>query len=277
MPMFKLEDCLVRLARLQDREDLIAISRGIWEGTDYLPQVVDRWLAEDWFFVCEYQGRVIACLKLSLLPDNVLWFEGLRVHRRWQGRGIAKLMNTEIFRFAAELKQENPALAYEFCTYYKNYESLAITRKLGFVPQDGFYNLERRGVQRIVQPELVVDYGVEIFAHYPKYIALNWHAVHSKAEALPFIKKHAVLFRSPQALYLSGLVGEPCITLLSAMPADIEAELPYLQAFFGSRRKLSLTLPTEFAAQIPRLQQSKFYFWDDEGEVAMNMLVFALP
>ena len=109
--MFILENCLVRLARPQDRQDLLAISRGIWAGTDYLPKVVDRWLAEDWFFVCEYQGRVIACLKLSLLPDNVLWFEGLRVHRRWQGKGIARFMNTEIFRFASGLKKEDPALS----------------------------------------------------------------------------------------------------------------------------------------------------------------------
>ncbi|MCB5261857.1 MAG: GNAT family N-acetyltransferase [Candidatus Cloacimonetes bacterium] len=274
--MFELEDCLVRLARPQDRKDLIAISRGIWAGTDYLPQVVDRWLNEDWFFVCEYQGRVLACLKLTLLPDNVLWFEGLRVHRRWQGKGIARFMNTEIFRFASGLKQENPALSYEFCTYYKNYESLAITSKLGFEQQEGFYNLERRGVQHIEQPEIVQDYGLEIFAHYPKYLPINWHAVRATTAALPFIKKQATLFRTPQALYLMGTVGEPCITLLSPVPEDIQAELPYLQSCFGPRRKLSLTLPAKFAAQIPRLQQNKFYFWADEGEVALNMLVFAL-
>lgn len=273
--MFKLEDCLVRLARPQDRKDLIEISRGIWDGTDYLPKVVDLWLAEDWFFVCEYQSRVIACLKLTAFPDNVLWFEGLRVHRKWQGKGVAKLMNTELFRFAAGLKRENPALSYEASTYYKNHESLGLMHKLGFRQREGFYNLERRGVQRIKQPELMEDFGIEIFAHYPRYLPLNWHAVHAKAEALPFIKQNATVFRSAGGLYLIGSAGSPCITLLSELPQDLEGELPYLQYHFGPRRTISLTLPQAFEPQIPRLQRSGF-FWEEDGKMPVNMLVFSL-
>ncbi len=274
--MFKLEDCLVRLARPEDREDLLAISHDIWDGDDYLPQVLDSWLVEDWFFVCEYHGRVIACIKLTLFPDNVLWFEGLRVHLRWQGQGIGKLMNKEVFRFASELKQGNSALTYEFCTYYKNYESLAITHKLGFRLQEGFYNLERLGIERTDQPEIVQDYGTEIFANYPRYLPINWHAVHAKAEILPFIKTHATVFRSPQALYLTGSAVGRSITLLSDLPEDIEAELPYLQHYFGPKRIIGLTLPSTFAEQTPRLKLSKF-FWEEEGEMVKNLLVFSLP
>lgn len=274
--MFKLEDCSVRLARLSDREDLIGISRGIWEGHDYLPQILDRWLAEDWFFVCDYRGKVIACLKLSLLPDNVLWFEGLRVHRRYQGKGIAKLMNREIYAFASWLQKQNPALSSEFCTYYKNVESLAITRKMGAEEVESFYNMERRGVIKLKKPEIVQHYDSNIFKHYPTYLPLNWHAVHSKPESLSYICKHATVFKGKNGLYLIGSVGEACITLLSDLPQDIGAELPYLQYFFGARKKISLTFPSSMTHEIASLQNAKFRFWDEEGEVARNMLVFKL-
>lgn len=276
-PMFILEDCLVRIARPSDRADLIEISRGIWEGHDYLPMIVDRWIGEDWFFVCEYQGKVIACLKLSIFPDNVLWFEGLRVHRRYQGKGIAKLMNRELMAFAASLATRNPALSFEFCTYYKNVESLAITRKMGFVVQEAFYNMERRGVVKVKEPEIVDDYDMEIFQNYPSHIPLNWHAVHAVEASLPFIKEHAMVFRTEKGLYLTGTVGERCITLLSDLPTDIDAELPYLQHIFGSRKKIGLTFSPAIRGEIPRLQEHKFRFWDERGEIAQNMLVFSLP
>ncbi|MCD8478871.1 MAG: GNAT family N-acetyltransferase [Candidatus Cloacimonetes bacterium] len=275
-PMFELNDCTVRLARPSDRDDLIEVSRGIWDGHDYLPRIVDRWIHEDWFFVCEYQGKVIACLKLTLFPDKVLWFEGLRVHRKYQGKGIAKLMNRELMVFAASLKAKDPALSFEFCTYYKNVESLAITAKMGSQTVEAYYNMQRRGVIKLKEPEIIRDFGTEIFRHYPRYLPLNWHAVHSKEISLPFIKEHAIVFRGEKGLYLTGTVGESCITLLSDLPSDIRAELPYLQYFFGPRKNINLTIPQDMGQDIPHLQEAKFFFWDDDGEVAKNMLVFSL-
>ncbi len=38
---------VVRRARAEDREAILAMSRGIWGGSDYLPLVWDRWLADD--------------------------------------------------------------------------------------------------------------------------------------------------------------------------------------------------------------------------------------
>lgn len=275
--MFKIEDCILRLAQASDREDLIDVSRGIWGGHDYLPQILDRWIGEDWFFVCEYHGKVVACLKLTRLPDHVLWFEGLRVHRRYQGKGIAKLMNRELFHFAASLKKQQPELKYEFCTYYKNTESLAITARLGSKLLTAYYNLERRGVVRTQEPEIVQDYGMEIFLHYPQHLPLNWHVVHSKEESLPYIREHATVFKAKRALYLIGSEGERCITLLSDVPEDISVDLPYLQYFFGPRKLIRLTLPSTMRKQLPLLKQHKFYFWDEDGEEALNILLFSLP
>jgi len=276
-PMFDIAKCTVRLAHREDRQDLIEISRHIWDGHDYLPLIVDRWISEPWFFVCEYEGRAIACLKLSKFPLNVIWFEGLRVHRKFQGKGVAKLMNRELLVFAAGLKAKNPALSFEFCTYYKNIESLALTSRLGSKQIEGFYVMERRGLRKIMEPEIIKDFGTEIFAEYPNYLPLNWHAVRSSAESLDFIRKHAIVFRTTRALYLVGKVGERCVTCLQAPNSDTLEDLRYLQYFFGSGKKLHVTLSANWQNHLTLMKENKFYFWDDEGEEALNMLVFSLP
>lgn len=275
--MFDIDKCSVRLARREDREDLIEISKRIWDGHDYLPQIVDRWIAEPWFFVCEFEAKVIACLKLSEMPDNVIWFEGLRVHAKYQGKGVAKLMNRELLKFASGLKSQNPALSFEFCTYYKNVESLALTSKLGSVKVDSFYNLERRGVRKVLVPEIITDYGREIFAGYPDYLPLNWHAVHSSEASLDYIRKHATVFRTPNSIYLLGRVGEQCITFLEPPQAEIGEDLRYMQYFFGSGKRISATISRHWQSYLPLLQENKFYFWDDNQDQSLNMLVFKLP
>lgn len=275
--MFEIEKCTVRLALPKDRGDLIEISKRIWEGHDYLPKIVDRWIDEPWFFVCEYEGKVIACLKLSQFPDQVIWFEGLRVHYKYQGKGVAKLMNKELLRFASGLKLQNPALSFEFCTYYKNTESINLTSKLGSQQVDGFFNMEKRGIHKVSKPEFVRDFGCEIFEHYPKYLPLNWHTVHSQVSSLKFIRQHAQVFKTPNSIYLIGEVGERCITFLDSPHPKLKEDLPYLQYFFGKGKHISVTMSSMFKSNLAWMRKHNFYFWDDEGEEALNMLVFILP
>lgn len=275
--MFELNECTVRLARQADKAGLIEISKYIWDGHDYLPKILDRWIAEPWFYVCEYRGKIIACLKLSQFPDKVLWFEGLRVHRDFQGKGVAKLMNREIMRLAAELKAKDPQISFEFCTYYKNVESLAITAKLGSRQVEGFFSMEKRGVHRTQEPVFVTDFGLEIFKHYPKYLPLNWHAVRSKESSLDFIRDHARVFRTANAMYLVGTVGELCVTLLDPPTSRIIQDLPTIQYFFGAKKRINVTLSPLFESLLPLMHKHKFYFWDDDREQALNMLVFNLP
>lgn len=275
--MFDISECTVRIARPEDKAGLIEISRHIWGGTDYLPEIVDRWIAEPWFYVCEYRQKVIACLKLSRFPDHVLWFEGLRVHKDFQGKGVAKLMNSEMMHLARRLKAEDPQLSFEFCTYYKNLESLALTSKLGSVQTDAFYNLEKRGVHRAERPEFISEPDTSIFASYPAYLPLNWHAVHSKPESLEYIREHAELFKTPNSIYLVGKIGEPCITFLHPPGKHLKEDLPYFQYFFGARKHISVTLSPLFRSYLAQMYSMNFYFWGEDREEVLNMLVFTLP
>lgn len=270
---FDLRECIVRLARSGDTRDLLAISKTIWDGTDYLPEVIEEWIKERWLFVAEFHGKVIACIKLSQFPDNVIWIEGLRVHARYQGKGIGTLLNDYIMDFAYRLKEKNRALSFEFCTYYKNYESLKMTEKLGFCQVESFYSLDHHKEPGYMVPEIVEDYGMEIFKNYPRYIPLGWQSVRNKPESLDFIKRNATIFRTPQSIYLIGGKGEKAITFLESPCKDLEAELPYFGYFFRRKRRLGIVCSTRFEQELPRLLSGGFFFWDESREVAANMLI----
>ena len=53
-----------KIRRLQgsDRNDIIEISRHVWEGHDYLPSVADQWLQDpnSHFYGVEVQGHIVA-------------------------------------------------------------------------------------------------------------------------------------------------------------------------------------------------------------------------
>lgn len=274
---FKLDECLVRLAIEHDRTDLEEIARSIWDGHDYLPKVLDKWLNEPYFFVCEYRGKVIACIKLSLFPDHVLWFEGLRVKGSFQGNGIGGFMNREMFKFAAKLKESDPSLRFEFCTYYKNVESLHLTAKAGFRMAEAFYTIDKHGIKAQTIPEIVQDYNMSLFATYPKHIPLGWQAVHNCEDSLEFIKQRAIVFRTHQAIYMLAGLNEKNVVFLSPPVLDIKAELPYFQYFYGPRKKYGIILPSSFKKHLSRLHAHGFKFWDNEPKPVKNMLIQSLP
>lgn len=271
---FQLSECRVRIAIPEDKADLLRVAKGIWGGTDYLPKVVDRWISEPWFWVCEYRSRVIACLKMTLFPDNVLWFEGLRVHVRYQNHGIATLMNHSSFDLARKLRTENPKLRYEFCTYYQNVESLHLTHKLGFGIVEKFYDLRKHGIKATREPRILKNIDLKLFHNYSSYIPCSWQSVHNTPASIPFLKRHGSVFRTPQAAYYLGGLHEPSITLLEPPTPSIKDDLPYFQHFFGSLKTYGVILPQAWRDYLPFLQQYGFRFWDEE--VVENMLVLQM-
>jgi hypothetical protein len=268
---FDLSKCFVREARKTDREDLIRVSRGIWGGTDYLPLLMDRWIAEPWFLVCEYLGKVIGCLKLSLFPDKVLWFEGLRVQKRFQNHGVASLLNRHSYVLAEKLLREGTVQSFEFCTYYKNLESLPSTQKFGFKAIDGFYVLEKRGVKATREPQSLPLRNLEPFRHYGNYIPCAWQSLHHCDESLAFLQSYGRIIQTPHASYYVGGAHEQHVILLEPPTPAMKNDFPYLQHLFGSRKSYNIILPPAFKDSLPLLHELGFRFWDCEP--LLNMLV----
>jgi ribosomal protein S18 acetylase RimI-like enzyme len=80
-----------RLAIHADTPDVIELTKTIWEGHDYVPEVWEEWLADKQgrLLVAEHKGKVLGISKLSRLSHEDWWMQGLRVHPQYEGLGIA--------------------------------------------------------------------------------------------------------------------------------------------------------------------------------------------
>jgi len=70
---------------------VMELTRTIWDGHDYVPQVWQKWLADPvgLLAVAELGGRVVGLVKVTRLSAIEWWLEGLRVHPDYERRGIA--------------------------------------------------------------------------------------------------------------------------------------------------------------------------------------------
>lgn len=84
----------------------MAMSERIWGGTDYLPLVWDKWLADrkGVLLTATLDGVPVGVSKVSVLAPGEVWLEGLRLHPDLQGKGLVKQINKAGFREAMKLK-----------------------------------------------------------------------------------------------------------------------------------------------------------------------------
>jgi GNAT superfamily N-acetyltransferase len=73
---------------------VLEITARVWEGTDYLPHVLDRWLADPsaTLEVAELDGIVVGFQRLRPITRRVVLYEGLRVAEEHRRRGVARAM-----------------------------------------------------------------------------------------------------------------------------------------------------------------------------------------
>ncbi len=270
--MFNLDKCTIRKAELNDIEGLNKIAKTIWDGHDYLPLVADKWIREGGFFVAEHDNKLVGCTKISLFPGNVMWFEGLRVHGKFHGLGIGKLLNAFAFNYAMQEKRLNPALKFEFCTYYKNLESIHLAQKLGFEVVEEYYVMAKRGIKKTIKPTLITDYDMSIFDRFEGHIPCGWRAINNIPQSLNWIKANCRIFQTPAASYLIGGLSGNSILPLGEPQTSLQTELPYFQHFYGSYKFIELILPPAWADSIPGLINKGFHFWDKETKA--NMYIF---
>jgi N-acetylglutamate synthase-like GNAT family acetyltransferase len=83
----------IRDARPGDKDEVLALTAHTWEGGDYIHWVFDDWVADTAgrFLVAEDSstGRIAGIDKMSFMSATEAWFEGLRVHPDFRGRGLS--------------------------------------------------------------------------------------------------------------------------------------------------------------------------------------------
>lgn len=73
---------------------MLEISRDVWDGNDYLPEVFDDWAADPGatFQAAEVDGVVIGVQRLRPIARGVMFYEGLRVADSHRRQGVARAM-----------------------------------------------------------------------------------------------------------------------------------------------------------------------------------------
>ena len=76
--------------------------KDVWGGHDYIPEVWDDWLRDPTgkMFVIEVGGVPVGMNHLRFLEDGSAWFEGVRVHPDYRGRGLASMLGENSMQIA---------------------------------------------------------------------------------------------------------------------------------------------------------------------------------
>jgi GNAT superfamily N-acetyltransferase len=78
--------------------------KDVWGGHDYIPSVWDEWLADTKgrMFVVEAGGVPVGMNRVRFLEDGSAWFEGIRVHPDYRGKGFASMLGENSMKLARE-------------------------------------------------------------------------------------------------------------------------------------------------------------------------------
>ena len=129
----------LRNAVREDRPRILEISSQIWEGNDYLPLVIDDWLADSSgeFVVAVVDGVLVGFAHRRSLAPRYAWLEGIRTDPARRGTGAAK----EITLHLLEAAREDGADRVGLSTHVLNEASMHIARSHGFEEVARFTNL----------------------------------------------------------------------------------------------------------------------------------------
>jgi ribosomal protein S18 acetylase RimI-like enzyme len=142
----------------EDYKDILDISKDVWEGSDYLPEVFHQWVDDKGVFlgcIDVLRNKVVAVGKLSILSDKSGWMEGLRVHIDYRGQKLGRKISEELIRIAktALIKGEINKIA--LSTHLNNIESKALMEKLNFKSSQ-VHTLAIKNIEAI-DPELTLN------------------------------------------------------------------------------------------------------------------------
>jgi GNAT superfamily N-acetyltransferase len=260
----------IRLITKSDLTTVKALAKHIWDGQDYLHRVAAKWI-EDGFFFGLFEGKkLIACVKLSYLPGEILWLEGLRVHQDWQGQGLGKLMHQAAMHIATGMLDSGQVQGIEFATYFKNEQSIHIATQTGFKQVHELFLLSHPPVEPIVPKRYSQKY-FGITSAFPTYVPCGWKFIRSEHLSSGYLQQHGKLYsKRGNAFYAGG--DEPVIILLSPAGEWIYEVLPVMQHLVGEGHELNIIVDSVYHNEVSKLKNLGFDNWE-KGQQDM-VLVF---
>jgi GNAT superfamily N-acetyltransferase len=109
------------------------ISNEIWDGEDYVPEVIENWLAQEdclnyGAFEDTRKTNLIGFGRVKYYPNGVAWLEGGRVKPSYQRKGIGR----QLIDYALTEARKAGAKVAQYDTFSKNKGSIALARNFGF-------------------------------------------------------------------------------------------------------------------------------------------------
>ena len=122
-----------RELKIEDIPAINDISKGIWEGDDYIPEVIEEWLQQKecmnyGAFKDKEKKILIGFGRVKIISKELAWLEGGRVKSSLQHHGIGKVM----INYALEYTKQINAKTAQYSTWSKNFGSISLAKKFGF-------------------------------------------------------------------------------------------------------------------------------------------------
>ena len=117
----------------KDIPAILDISKDIWEGDDYIPDVIKRWLNEDdklvyGAFLEKEMKELIGFGRVKMFSNGVAWLEGGRVKITHQKQGIGRYL----MKYAIDYAIQAGATVAQYDTSSRNFGSLSLAKFHGF-------------------------------------------------------------------------------------------------------------------------------------------------
>ncbi|ERI95043.1 acetyltransferase, GNAT family [Clostridiales bacterium oral taxon 876 str. F0540] len=212
---------MIELRKLttEDYDDIVDISKSIWEGSDYLPKLFHKWVNDEGCFlgaVDTEKNKVIGVGKFSILHDNTGWLEGLRTHVDYRGKKIARLISEKLIKISKLYLQEGKINKIGFATYIDSVESITLMQKLGFKLEEKLYLINKEYDN--LDPKLsLYDFKVE-----------PWKLTYEDFLNLDYIKKRnglldlAFVFQKPTLELYNELVQNEGFVIINGYKGIIK-------------------------------------------------------
>jgi GNAT superfamily N-acetyltransferase len=246
------------------------IAEQTWNGSDYLAKIAPEWARDGHFYVAELNGRVIGATKLSLLPEGVAWLEGLRVHPDAQGHGVARQLNAFQIDNVRRMLADSTVKHLEFCTYFRNVESITMSERGGFRRVWGFYLMRRAITSRKVEP-VSVAIPENVGEGLGPYLPVGWKSVHNGPEGVRWLQEHANGYRVGETFFYVG-GAEPCAVIPKFSERALLTVMPALNHLFADNGEIEVLAPLDRPEWITVLKRHRFSFWQPTDRP--NMLIF---
>lgn len=132
-------EVLVRPARAEDRDGVLAFCARIWDGYDYIPHVWDGWLADTRGALLvaiereveqgRERERPVGLVHVRKVSDDEVWMEGIRVDPERRRQGIARRLSSASLAAA----RERGATVARLMTTHENTASQQLAAGFGYV------------------------------------------------------------------------------------------------------------------------------------------------